>query len=583
MSEKKINNKNNQNKTNLNEIYYNCKNFFISKYKNINREQVLTFLKFFLFIIILLFSIFIYLYHSPKKNFSRILIYVINNEYNNISSYIFYQLNHINHLFSHIIIISNSEIKRNQNNKLINITNKTTIIHEKNIFSKYDAWYKAILNFGFLNLIKYDEITFMTDECFGPFWPIDEIYFKYEKEKKIDFWGMISYKNIKIIDYFITFKGNIIKNKKFNDFWTNEQLFKNNKIINITEYFVNNNFKYKTFVNIDYKYEDELIDILIKKIPFFKISDVNFTSTISFFFLERIYKYTNYPIDYIVYHLSKYINPDHKNIIPFKYLKKVENKNEQNKKIAIHLHIFYPEFLKDFIYYFHENIKYKFDLYITTDNTKKKKYITKKLKKYNSISNFNFKFYVIITLNKGRDIYPMVQIKKYLSKYDYIGHFHDKRSPLNYYLLESWTKDIMYMMINRTNDIISNFIEYDELGIVIADVPSLFRYKRFIEKEYNEKLFVFIDKIWNNLKIEKKLKINENKTFVFSYGTYLWFKYDALKPFFNINENDIPNEPLGRLTNLHLIERIFIYIAWSQNYDFKISPNLIQIPAFLDL
>jgi rhamnosyltransferase len=190
---------------------------------------------------------------------------------------------------------------------------------------------------------------------------------------------------------------------------------------------------------------------------------------------------------------------------------------------------------------------------------------------------------VIVTLNKGRDIYPMVQIKKYLSKYDYIGHFHDKNSPIKYYLLESWTKDIMYMMINCTNDIISNFIEYDELGIVIADVPSLFRYKRFIEKEYNEKLFVFIDKIWNNLKIEKKLKINENKTFVFSYGTYLWFKYDALKPFFNINENDIPNEPLGRLTNLHLIERIFIYIAWSQNYDFKISSNLIQIPAFLDL
>ena len=40
----------------------------------------------------------------------------------------------------------------------------------------------------------------------------------------------------------------------------------------------------------------------------------------------------------------------------------------------------------------------------------------------------------------------MIQIKKYLSKYDYIGHFHNKRSPLNYYLPES--KEIMYMMIN---------------------------------------------------------------------------------------------------------------------------------------
>ena len=38
MSEKIINNKNNENKTNSIVIYYNCKNFFISKYKNINKK-----------------------------------------------------------------------------------------------------------------------------------------------------------------------------------------------------------------------------------------------------------------------------------------------------------------------------------------------------------------------------------------------------------------------------------------------------------------------------------------------------------------------------------------------------------------
>ena len=578
MSEKKIN-KNYENKMNLIEIYYNCKNYFNSKDKNINKKKFLIIIISF---IILIIPIFINLKNLRKnKKNSRLLIYVINNEYNNVSSYIFYQLNHINHLFSKIIIISNSEIKKS--NKLINIINKTIFIYQKTIFSKYEAWYKAILNFGFLNLIKYDEITFMTDECYGPFWEIDEYFINFEKEKEVDFWGIISFKNKKIIDYFITFKSNIIKNKIFIDFWNNEKLFKKNKIINISKYFLNKNFKYKTIYNIDYLYEDEFIELLIKKIPFFIISDLNFNSTLSFFFLEKIYKYTNYPIDNILFHLSKFINPDNINILPFKYLKKVENKNLKKKKIAIHLHIFYPELLKDFIYYFHENIKYNFDLYITTDNLNKKDIITENLKHYKSIIKFNFNYYVIITLNKGRDIYPMVQIKKYLSKYDYIGHFHDKRSPINYYLTESWTKDIMYMMINCTNNIISNFIKNDELGIVIADVPSLFRYKKFIEKDYDEKLLVYLDNIWNNLKIKKKFKINDNKTFIFSYGTYLWFKYDALRPFFNINEKDIPNEPLGRLTSLHLIERIFIYIAWSQNYDFKISPNLIQIPAFLNL
>ena len=38
MSEKIINNKNTENKTNSIIIYYNCKKFFISKYKNINKK-----------------------------------------------------------------------------------------------------------------------------------------------------------------------------------------------------------------------------------------------------------------------------------------------------------------------------------------------------------------------------------------------------------------------------------------------------------------------------------------------------------------------------------------------------------------
>ena len=84
MSEKIINNKNNENKTNLIVIYYNCKNYFISKYKNINRKQkIIIIISFFIF----LTTIFLHLKNSPKNNkISRLLIYVINNEYNNISS-----------------------------------------------------------------------------------------------------------------------------------------------------------------------------------------------------------------------------------------------------------------------------------------------------------------------------------------------------------------------------------------------------------------------------------------------------------------------------------------------------------------
>ena len=539
----------------------------------------------FIALIILSISFYFIIFFNKIKNkkIKRMLIYVNNNEYiNNVSSYIFHQINDINHLFSNILIISNSELKKKYNHKLININNKITIIYEKEIYSKYYAWYKAIEIFGILNLLKYEEITFMTDESFGPIWQLDDYFLKFGKLEKVDFWGIISFKNTEILDYFITFKNNIIKNKIFYDFWKNKKIFTNKKNINITKYFTNNNFNFKTIHNLNNFGDDEKINILIKKIPFYRFSDINFSSISSFFLMERIYKYSNYPIDNIIFHISKFINPNNINFLPFKYLKNIKLKNTFIfKKIAIHLHIFYPELLKDFIYYFHQNIKYKFDLYITTTSEEKKKIITKKLNQYKLLIKFNFNFFIIITLNKGRDIYPMVQIKNYLSNYDYIGHFHDKKTPINYYFLDSWTRDLMYMMINCTNNIISNFLEYDELGIVIADIPSLFRYKK-LNKNYNKNLFVFIDKIWNDLKIKKKLN-NDNKSFVFSYGTFLWFKFDALRPFFNISEKHIPNEPLGKLTKLHLIERLFVYIAWSQNYDFKISSNLIQIPAYLDL
>ena len=169
--------------------------------------------------IILLFSILKFLNKSKNKKNERILIYVNDNKYiNNVSSYIFYQLNNINHLFSHIILISNSELQKKYNHKLFNIINKISFLYEKELYSKYYAWYKAIKIFGILNLLKYEEITFMTDESFGPIWELDKYFLKFEKLEKVDFWGIISLNNTKIFDYFITFKHNIIKNKIFIEF-----------------------------------------------------------------------------------------------------------------------------------------------------------------------------------------------------------------------------------------------------------------------------------------------------------------------------------------------------------------------------
>lgn len=72
---------------------------------------------------------------------------------------------------------------------------------------------------------------------------------------------------------------------------------------------------------------------------------------------------------------------------------------------------------------------------------------------------------------------------------------------------------------------------------------------------------------------EKELDFQEFSTYVMSYGTYVWFRYDALKPLFDIEiqDSEVPEEPLPLATILHSIERMLVYIAWGNDYDFRIS------------
>lgn len=65
---------------------------------------------------------------------------------------------------------------------------------------------------------------------------------------------------------------------------------------------------------------------------------------------------------------------------------------------------------------------FDFDLWITTDVEEKKQAIEQIL------SNRAQDARVVVTGNIGRDVLPMLLLKEQLSKYDYVGHFHTKKS-----------------------------------------------------------------------------------------------------------------------------------------------------------
>ena len=50
----------------------------------------------------------------------------------------------------------------------------------------------------------------------------------------------------------------------------------------------------------------------------------------------------------------------------------------------------------------------------------------------------------------------------------------------------------------------------------------------------------------------------------------------------NLTDDDVPEEPLPQNSILHAIERLLIYIAWNEHYDFRISKNPVDLTPFID-
>ncbi|HEQ5402937.1 TPA: alpha-L-Rha alpha-1,3-L-rhamnosyltransferase, partial [Streptococcus pyogenes] len=171
-----------------------------------------------------------------------------------------------------------------------------------------------------------------------------------------------------------------------------------------------------------------------------------------------------------------------------------------------------------------------------------------------------------------------------LSQYDYIGHFHTKKSKeADFWAGESWRKELIDMLVKPADSILSVF-ETDDIGIIIADIPSFFRFNKIVNA-WNEHLIAQeMMSLWRKMDVKKQIDFQAMDTFVMSYGTFVWFKYDALKSLFDLEltQNDIPSEPLPQNSILHAIERLFVYIAWGNSYDFRIVKNPYELTPFID-
>ena len=231
-----------------------------------------------------------------------------------------------------------------------------------------------------------------------------------------------------------------------------------------------------------------------------------------------------------------------------------------NKKIAVHLHLYYEDLKEEMLYYLN-NMPYSFDLYISVQENTNTQEIKKYFEKVKNVS----KVVVENSKNSGRDYGPMmVLFGKKLKKYDYIGHIHTKKSLRYGISQDGWRKHLLNGVLGSPSLIKNIFyeLENDNVGMFFPDSNK--------ESPYWGNTWLGVSSMARE--VCSKLNIPYTNNYLdFSVGSMFWINQDACKNIFNYTWtwNDFGLEKgLNDGTLAYVFERLFTLSVKASGYDF---------------
>ncbi|EOS21343.1 methionine biosynthesis protein MetW [Lachnospiraceae bacterium A4] len=237
-----------------------------------------------------------------------------------------------------------------------------------------------------------------------------------------------------------------------------------------------------------------------------------------------------------------------------------------NKKIAVHLHLFYEDLLPEFFNYLN-NIPYVFDLYVSCRDSADIESIISKFSKLRFVNDI----IVRKTENRGRDIAPFyVLFNKEIKTHDYVLHIHSKKSLYVGKEQVSWRKSMLNQLLGTeqiVKRIFSLFEGDNDIGLIFMENTSIV----FWAQDWlaNRELGIRLCKEYN---IEF-----DDGLFNYPVGSFFWAKVDALMPIFqkNMDYSAFPEE-IGQTdgTLAHALERFIAFLVRSQGYNLAIIDNL---------
>ena len=513
----------------------------------------------------------------------RILLYVHFNKYKRVSNHVFYQLEQLKPLFSKILFISNSHIEEAIKKKLHDEFGISNLLERNNQGYDFAAWRDGMSAVGFEELKNYDSLTLMNDTCFGPLWDLEPIYKRFEADTQVDFWGMTNFRKTRYFEehlqsYFVTFKQQVLRAISFQEFWTQLKDFTDVQDVidhyetKFTQYFTEAGFTYQAAFDTRLEEAADLIHpdftyykpftILEKKVPFLKVKAISGNPFSARYLLEEIKERTSYPVSLISDHIFDYFGPDMPCLLQDKQLSKGDQNNSPEKSVLLHIHVTDLQVFEQFKEKW-EALSLQYQFLVTTADEE----IFVQL--LETISDR----YQVLLGKEDNSMQAMLEQSDLLQQFAFVGHIStanlvDRIPQLD----NAMRRELMDMMFENANASIKALERDGKLGLVIPDLPSLVRYGLFEHKTYRKEMAT----IWQELHCQKTFDFEQYAVFTRVYGGFLWFKPSALIRLF---QNDYQ---LSAQTEPQVLESLLVYLAWEQDYDFKIMSGTL-LTSVLDL
>lgn len=262
--------------------------------------------------------------------------------------------------------------------------------------------------------------------------------------------------------------------------------------------------------------------------------------------------------DYEAWRNNRFLRPVSSCYFGLIDLREIPPAEDAGGTIGIHLHVFYSDLAKELADYL-KNMPFPYDLYVSVPDRKVEETC------FRMFSNLPLcrKLTIRCVPNRGRDIAPFLCVfGRELARYDYVAHFHTKKSLYNRGATEGWREYLYRSLLGspqRIRQIFSLLQGQEPYGIVYPQSYVLLPYWAHTWLANRD-----LASVW-----APRLGITEMPRGYFDYPTssMFWARGKALSPLFEagITLDDFPEES-GQTdgTLAHTIERLFVLCSLKQ-------------------